>query len=83
MHAYRTLLEQKIRERRQTFEEFAEYVERFARSHGEPGSLSVRHLQRLVAGRRPDGRPLGCPHPATVRLLEQIFGIGIDALLAL
>jgi hypothetical protein len=78
---YRTLLEQKIKERRQTLEEFAEYVEKFARDHGEPGTLSVRHLQRLVAGRRSEGRPLGQPLPATARLLEHIFGVGIDELL--
>ncbi|HEY2701448.1 MAG TPA: hypothetical protein VGJ45_38750 [Pseudonocardiaceae bacterium] len=82
MNEYRTLLEQKIKERRQTFEEFAEYAEVFARDHGEPGTLSVRHLQRLAAGRRSDGRPLGQPLPATVRLLEHIFGVSIDTLLA-
>jgi tetratricopeptide (TPR) repeat protein len=82
VNAYRTLLEQKIRERRQTFEEFVEYAERLARDHGEPGSLSVRHLQRLVSGRRSNGQPLGRPLPATARLLEHIFGIGIDELLA-
>src|SRR4051812_42444723 len=78
----RTLLEQRIRERRQTFEEFAEYAEQFAREHGEPGTLSVRHLQRLVAGYRKDGRPLGAPRPATARLLELIFGERIEMLLS-
>lgn len=78
----RTILEQKIRERRQTFEEFAEYAETFARQHGEPGTLSVRHLQRLVAGRRSDGSPLGPMRPATARLLERIFGISVVELLA-
>jgi 8-oxo-dGTP pyrophosphatase MutT (NUDIX family) len=77
----RTVLEQKIRERRQTFEEFAEYAETYAREHAEPGTLSVRHLQRLVAGRQPDGTPLPPPRPATVRLLERIFGLSIDELL--
>lgn len=80
--AARTMLEQRIRQRRQTFEEFAEYAETFAREHGEPGTLSVRHLQRLVAGRRPDGRPLGPVRPATARLLERIFGLTIGELLA-
>lgn len=79
---YRTVLEQKIRERRQTFEEFAEYVETFAREHNEPGTLSVRHLQRLVAGHRSDGRPLGPVQPATARLLEHIFELTIDELLS-
>lgn len=78
----RTLLERLIRERRQTFEEFAEYAERFAREHGEQGTLSVRHLQRLVAGRQPDGTPLRPLRPATVRLLERIFDVGINELLA-
>ena len=82
VNAYRTLLEQKIRERRETFEEFAAYAETFARDHGEPGTLSVRHLQRLAAGRRPDGQPVGRPQPATARLLEHIFGVGVDDLLA-
>jgi hypothetical protein len=82
MRPYRTVLEQKIRERRQTFEEFAAYVEEFAREHNEPATLSVRHLQRLVAGRRSDGRPLGPVQPATARLLEHILGMTIDELLA-
>lgn len=77
----RTLLERLIRERQQTFEEFADFAERFAREHGEVGTLSVRHLQRLVAGRQPDGSPLGPPRPATARLLERIFGVSITELL--
>jgi 8-oxo-dGTP pyrophosphatase MutT (NUDIX family) len=76
------VLEQQIRNRRQTIEEFAEYAERFAREHGERGTLSVRHLQRLAAGRRSDGRPLGAVRPATARLLERIFGQSIDELIA-
>jgi hypothetical protein len=82
MRAYRTVLEQKIRERQQTFEEFAEYVETFAREHDEPGTLSVRHIQRLAGGRNSGGRPLGPVLPATARLLEHIFGLSIDELLA-
>jgi hypothetical protein len=79
---WRTVLEQKIRERRLTLEEFVEFAERFAREHGEPGTLSLRHLNRLVAGRGPRGAPLGPPRPATARLLERIFGLPIDELLA-
>jgi 8-oxo-dGTP pyrophosphatase MutT (NUDIX family) len=79
---FRTVLEQKIRERRQTFEEFAAYAEMYAREHKEPGTLGVRHLQRLVAGRRSDGRPLGPVRPETARLLEHIFRLSIDELLA-
>ncbi|HEX5403735.1 MAG TPA: hypothetical protein VFX16_15695 [Pseudonocardiaceae bacterium] len=82
MRPYRTVLEQKIRERRQTFEEFVADVEIFAREHNEPGTLGLRHLQRLVAGRRPDGRPLAGVHVVTARLLEGILGVPIDELLA-
>jgi hypothetical protein len=78
----RTVLEQRIRERRQTFEEFATFAEQFAVEHGEPGTLSVRHLQRLVAGRHPDGRPITQVRPSTARLLERIFGVSIDDLLS-
>lgn len=52
MGLHRTLLERMIKERRQTFEEFAEFAEVLAREHGESGTVSVRHLQRLVAGPR-------------------------------
>jgi hypothetical protein len=66
----RTLLEQRIAEMHMTLEEFPEYAERLGREHKEPGTLSVRHLQRLVAGQRGDSRPLGPVRPATARLLE-------------
>ena len=79
---YRTLLEQKIRERRLTLEEFVEFAEVFAREHDEPGTLSHRHLRRLVAGHGENGVPVGQPRAATARLLERIFGVGIDELLA-
>ena len=82
MQPFRTLLEQKIRERRQTLEEFVEFAEGFAREHEEPGTLGVRHLQRLITGRGPGGRALGPVRPATARLLESIFGATIEALLA-
>jgi hypothetical protein len=73
----RTLLEQRIRERCLTFEEFVQHAETFAREHHEPGTLSLRHLQRLVSGQHP-----GALRPATARLLEQLFGEPIAALLA-
>lgn len=82
MRTFRTVLEQKIWERRQTLEEFADYAERFAREHNEPGSIGVRHLQRLVAGRGPKGQPLGQVRATTARLLEHIFGLSIDELLS-
>lgn len=78
----RTLLEQLIRQRHWTFEEFAEFAETFARDHGESGTLSARHVQRLASGRGPHGRSPGRPRPATARLLERIFGVGIDELLS-
>lgn len=82
MQVARTVLEQKIRERQQTLQEFTEWAETFARERNEPGTLSVRHLQRLVAGETPSGQPVGRPRPATARLLEAIFGVSIDVLLA-
>ena len=82
MRPARTLLEQKIREQRRTLEEFVEYAEQFAREHGEPGTLSLRHLQRLTSGRGRNGQPLGPVRAATARLLERIFELSIDELLA-
>ncbi|MFC0105645.1 transcriptional regulator [Kibdelosporangium aridum] len=84
MRAFRTVLEQKIRERRQSIEEFAEFAGRFARQHKELklGTVSARHLQRLASGIGPKGRPLGEVRPSTARLLEKIFGLPIDELLA-
>jgi hypothetical protein len=81
MRAFRTVLEQRIWERRQTLEEFAEYAETYAREHGEPGTLGVRHLQRLVAGRGSRGQQLGPVRPATARLLESIFATSVEELL--
>lgn len=80
--AARTLLEELIWQHRQTLEEFTEYAESFARQHGEPGTLSVRHLKRLAAGCRSDGTPLGRPRQVTTRLLERIFNQPINVLLA-
>ncbi|MCU1687047.1 MAG: hypothetical protein JWQ81_7786 [Amycolatopsis sp.] len=78
----RTVLELKIWERNQTLDEFAEDAERFARTFGEAGTVSERHMKRLVAGRKPDGSPVGRPRPATARLLERIFGLSVDELLS-
>ena len=75
----RTLLEVKIRERNLTLAEFAEYAETFARENGETGTLSTRHLQRLIAP--PAGKPSSVPRPATRRLLERIFDMSIGELL--
>jgi 8-oxo-dGTP pyrophosphatase MutT (NUDIX family) len=78
----RTLLEQKIRERRQTLREFVEFAESYARENKHVGTLSFRHLQRLVAGKQPDGSPLSPVRPATARLLEEIFDTRVERLLA-
>ena len=75
----RTLLEQRIRERNLTYDEFVEYAERFARETNEPGTLSLRHLQRLASGER-SGRSISV-RPVTARLLERIFQTSIDELL--
>jgi tetratricopeptide (TPR) repeat protein len=73
----RTLLEQRIRQRCLTYEEFVQYAETFAREHREPGTLSLRHLQRLASGQH-----LGPLRPATARLLEHLLGEPIAVLLA-
>ncbi|GAA3629344.1 hypothetical protein GCM10022267_14920 [Lentzea roselyniae] len=83
MRTFRTVLEQKIRDRRETLQEFVDFAEVFAREHNEPGTIGKRHLQRLIAGRKPSGEPLGpTVQPATARLLERIFDVGIDDLLS-
>jgi len=74
----RTILEQRIRERRMTFEEFIRHAQEFVREYNEPGTLSLRHLQRLVTGRR----SVESLQPATARLLERIFGESVSVLLA-
>lgn len=79
----RTVLEQLIRhERGETYEEFVEFAEQFARRNHLQGTLSLRHLLRLASGRKEDGSPLGRPRPATARLLERMFGVDIAKLLS-
>jgi hypothetical protein len=73
----RTVLEVKIRERNMTLEEFADYIDTVARDHPDTGTLSLRHLQRLITGRVDADRL----RPATRRLLEYIFRIPIGELL--
>ena len=60
-----------------TFEEFVQHAEDFGRANHEPGTLSLRHLQRLVSG-----QPAGTLRPATARLLERLLGEPITDLLA-
>lgn len=79
----RTVLEERIKTGlKMTYEEFVEHAMEFARIHDEPGTLSVRHLLRLVAGVRKDGTPLGSMRPANARLLERIFDLPISQLLS-
>lgn len=78
----RTVLDRLIRDRRQTPEEFCDEAERYARDRPDVVPISVRHLQRLMAGRRADGQSLGPVRPTTRRLLEGMLGAPIHALLA-
>lgn len=73
----RTVLAQRIRERRLTFEEFIEQLEVFARENNEVGTVSIRHVQRLTAGHFTSDQL----RPATARLLERFFESPIDELL--
>jgi hypothetical protein len=73
----RTLLEQRIRQQRMTYEEFIQHAETFARDNHEPGTLSLRHLQRLASGQTHHTL-----RPATTRLLERLLREPIAALLA-
>lgn len=77
----RTVLDARIRERNMTLDEFAEYAARFAHDHGETGTISVRHLQRLTAGPISGSAPQPTPRPATRRLLEHIFDTPFSELL--
>ncbi|WP_197523318.1 helix-turn-helix transcriptional regulator [Actinokineospora pegani] len=71
-------MELRIRQRRLSFEEFAEQLEVFARENGEVGTLGLRHIQRLCAGKL-------TPHqlrPATIRLLEKYLECSAEELLS-
>ena len=72
------MLVQRIRERRLSYEEFCEQLEVFARENNEVGTVSIRHMQRLAAGRVTSEQL----RPATARLLEKFFESSIDELLA-
>ncbi len=72
-----TLLAAKIRDLGMTLDEFVSYAEQFAREHGERGTISARHLQRLISPRE---QPSAI-RPATRRLLENIFSTSIVELL--
>jgi hypothetical protein len=73
----RTVLAQRIRERRLTLKEFSEQLELFARENNEVGTVSIRHVQRLAADQLTSDQL----RPATARLLEKFFESPIDELL--
>lgn len=77
----RTLLEQELWRRGLTAEAFSHYADTFARDHGIAATLSVRHVQRLMAGATGDREP-GPVRPGTRRLLETLFARPIGELLA-
>ena len=76
----RTLLETKIRDLNMTLDEFTDYAETYARENGETGTLSTRHLQRLITPVPPGGKPHDL-RPATRRLLEHVLGAPLVELL--
>jgi len=76
--APRTLLEKLIKEREATYEEQTAAFEKLARALNEPATMSVRHLQRLAAGQRTATHAT----PSTRRVMRQLFGHGLDELLA-
>jgi formylglycine-generating enzyme required for sulfatase activity len=78
VYSARTVLAQRIRERRLTLEEFSEQLELFARENNEVGTVSIRHAQRLAAGEHTSDQL----RPATTRLLEKFFESPIEELLA-
>lgn len=77
----KTLFGELLHRRKQTAEEFSQDAARYAREHGLNVSISVRHVHRLVSGRRDDGRPLGTPHAPLRRLLEGMMNAPIERLL--
>lgn len=78
IYPIRTVLGLHIRQRRLSFDEFAEQLEVFARENKEVGTLSVRHIQRLAAGKLSSDQL----RPATVRLLEKFLESRIEDLLS-
>ncbi|MGZ3140944.1 hypothetical protein ACVDFE_02850 [Lentzea chajnantorensis] len=77
----RTLFGELLSRRRQTAEEFSRDAARFAHERGMKVSVSVRHVHRLVSGRRDDGSPLGMPNAPLRRLLEDMMNVPVDRLL--
>jgi hypothetical protein len=73
----RTLLEQLVWKREQTYEEQVKAFLRLASELGEPATLTVRHLQRLAAGQRSADRA----NPSTRRVMRRMYGHTLDELL--
>jgi DNA-binding transcriptional regulator YiaG len=68
----------RIRDSRLSVEEFAQRLEEFAWQNKEVGTLSLRHVHRLVVGML-EPQQL---RPATVRLLEGFLGCSVEELLS-
>ncbi|KOV80095.1 hypothetical protein [Nocardia sp. NRRL S-836] len=77
-----TLFGELLRQRHLTAEQFSRQAELFARQRGMKVTLGARQVQRLASGVREDGRPLGLPRPVTQSLLEEMFSVSIERLLA-
>ena len=73
----RTVLGLHLRQRRLTIEDFVKRLDQHALFHGEEGTLSVRHAQRLVAGESAADHV----RPATARLIESYVGRPLKELL--
>ncbi len=71
-----TLLQSCLTGRHWTRERAVEEFEVLARRLGERATLSLRHLDRLLAGR------VGRPNPSTCLVLERLFDVPVEFLLA-
>jgi hypothetical protein len=72
----RTLLELLLRDQDRTYDESADWFHRIASDMGERSTITARHLRRLASGERRGTTP------STRRVLQEMFGHPIGALLA-
>lgn len=72
----RTVLEQILRGDDHTYEEISVRFDLLARKLGESATITARHLRRLASGERTGTTPV------TRRVLQAMFGLPIDQLLA-
>ncbi|MFR9728408.1 hypothetical protein ACL03H_04200 [Saccharopolyspora sp. MS10] len=72
----RTRLEQVLRQRRRTVQEFCVEFHAAARELGESAVISHRQVSRWLGGQLG-----GLPHPATCRVLERMFSTSAEELL--